>query len=252
MGCSTKPVITATKTILTFCFALFFSTIASHARVLAADAQLVTSTGEAQVPATAESNSDVSISLEGPNDIAVQKGKIFKDPGATAKTRTTGKDISEQILKDVTVDSNRMIITYRVGETQVHRVVRFVDSEPNGCEYSLTFKITNIGLGLGAGWGEAILRSDGVESYFHVRTFGLAEAGFWKSGLEGCVSNLKKPQDLVGQYVVMGAALTPGVGASFSKMYGGNNISIHTLVTGITMGLGATIGFKSLTIEFRR
>jgi lipid-binding SYLF domain-containing protein len=112
----------------------------------------------------------------------------------------------------------------------------------------IEFRIVRAGFILGASSGSGTLRYSGKRYRLRVSgvslgaTFGAASAEF-----VGRVRNLRKPQDIQGNYTAVGAGLAAAGGGSVARLRNSRGVELE--VSGKQVGLMASIDLSGLRIR---
>ncbi len=111
----------------------------------------------------------------------------------------------------------------------------------------LNFKVTSVGLGVGATWGSGSLSFQGKQYPVRVEGIDLAKVGVAELEAVGRVYNLKKPDDIFGTYNQVGAGLAVVGGIKGMALRNAKGVIID--LTAIQRGIAASLGIGSLQIK---
>ncbi len=104
----------------------------------------------------------------------------------------------------------------------------------------ITFEATSLGVGATISWGKGWLTFRGKSYPILVQGLGVVGVGLAQVKAKGEVYNLKKPEDIVGDYAEAGAgiALVGGVKGFLAKSQKGVVIDLSAEQTGVSFNLG--------------
>lgn len=114
---------------------------------------------------------------------------------------------------------------------------------------TLTFKITSVGLGVGASWGRGTLNFRGRNYPLRVEGLDLAKVGVTELEATGRVFNINRPEEIYGTYnqVSAGVAVVGGIQGIALR----NSRGVLIDLTATQRGLGANLGIGTLEIKPR-
>jgi len=114
---------------------------------------------------------------------------------------------------------------------------------------TITFKITSVGLGLGASWGRGTLHFRGRNYPIRVEGLDLAKVGVAELEATGRVFNINKPEEIYGTYnqVSAGVAVVGGIQGIALR----NSRGVIIDLTATQRGLIANLGIGTLEIKPR-
>jgi hypothetical protein len=114
---------------------------------------------------------------------------------------------------------------------------------------TLTFKITSVGLGLGASWGRGTLHFRGRNYPIRVEGLDLAKVGVAELEATGRVFNINKPEEIYGTYnqVSAGVAVVGGIQGIALR----NSRGVLIDLSATQRGLIANLGIGTLEIKPR-
>jgi hypothetical protein len=114
---------------------------------------------------------------------------------------------------------------------------------------TISFKTGSVAAGLGFSWGGGILSYKGKKREVKVQGLSVGKVGITKATATGNVYNLKKLEDINGNYVGVGAGATLGGGAGALTMKNQNGVVIEVVAT--SKGLGLSIGTGGVDINLK-
>ncbi len=114
---------------------------------------------------------------------------------------------------------------------------------------TIAFKSGSVAAGLGFSWGGGTLTYKGKKHDLKVQGMSVGKVGITKATASGKVYNLKKLEDINGNYVGVGAGATVGGGAGAVTMKNQNGVVIEVVST--SKGLGIAIGSGGVDINLK-
>ncbi len=111
----------------------------------------------------------------------------------------------------------------------------------------LNFKVTSVGLGIGATWGKGSLSFKGKQYPVRIEGIDLAKVGVAELEAVGRVFNLKNPDDIYGTYNQVGAGLAIVGGIKGIALRNAKGVIID--LTAVQRGISASLGIGSLEIK---
>ena len=104
----------------------------------------------------------------------------------------------------------------------------------------ITFEATSLGVGATVSWGKGWFTYKGKSYPILVQGLGVVGLGLSQVKAKGTVYNLKKPNDIVGDYAEAGAgiALVGGVKGFLAKSKKGVILDLNAEQTGVSFNLG--------------
>jgi len=121
---------------------------------------------------------------------------------------------------------------------------RAADEKPDA---TLEFNGGSAAAGIGVSWGAGVLKYEGKSYPFKVNGLSIGAVGLSQASASGDVFNLKKLEDLNGNYVTVGAGLTVAGGGGAAAMKNQNGVTIH--VKGTTQGAKVVVGGSGVDIQ---
>ena len=121
---------------------------------------------------------------------------------------------------------------------------RAADEKPDA---TLEFNGGSAAAGIGVSWGAGVLKYEGKSYPFKVNGLSIGAVGLSQASASGDVFNLKKLEDLNGNYVAVGAGLTVAGGGAAAAMKNQNGVTIQ--VKGTTQGAKVVIGASGVDIQ---
>jgi hypothetical protein len=112
---------------------------------------------------------------------------------------------------------------------------------------TISFKSGSVAAGIGFSWGGGTLTYKGKNHALKVEGMSVGNVGITKATAVGKVYNLKKLEDIDGNYVGVGAGATLGGGGGAVTMKNQNGVVIE--VTSTTKGLSVAIGSGGVEIS---
>jgi hypothetical protein len=114
------------------------------------------------------------------------------------------------------------------------------DQKPLAPVGQITFEATSVGVGATMSWGKGWLTFKGKSYPILVQGLGVVGLGFAKVKARGQVYNLKKPDDIAGDYAEAGAgiALVGGVKGFVAKNSKGVVLDLSAEQSGVSFNLG--------------
>lgn len=121
---------------------------------------------------------------------------------------------------------------------------RAEDAKPDA---TLEFNGGSVAAGVGVSWGAGVIKYKGRSYAFKVNGLSIGAVGATEASASGEVFNLKKIEDLNGNYVAAGAGLTVAGGGAVSAMKNQNGVTIH--VKGTAIGAKVTLAGGGVDIQ---
>jgi hypothetical protein len=112
---------------------------------------------------------------------------------------------------------------------------------------TISFKSGSVAAGIGFSWGGGTLTYKGKDYALEVEGMSVGKVGITKATAVGKVYNLKKLEDIDGNYVGVGAGATVGGGGGAVTMKNQNGVVIEVIST--TKGLSVAIGSGGVEIS---
>ncbi|GLI33758.1 EipA family protein [Desulforhabdus amnigena] len=113
----------------------------------------------------------------------------------------------------------------------------------------INFETGSVAAGIGFSWGGGTLSYKGKSYPLKVDGMSVGKVGITKATATGTVYNLKKLEDINGNYVGVGAGASLGGGAGAVTMKNQNGVVIEVVAT--TKGLGITLGSGGVNINLK-
>jgi hypothetical protein len=109
---------------------------------------------------------------------------------------------------------------------------------------------TSVAVGIGVSWGDGVLTYQGKDYKFSVDGLSVADVGISKVNATGKVYNLKKVQDLAGNYAAGGVGAAVGAGVAAQTMTNQNGVTIE--LTAVQTGVKFTFAAKGIDIKLKQ
>jgi hypothetical protein len=114
---------------------------------------------------------------------------------------------------------------------------------------TIAFKTGSVAAGIGFSWGGGTLTYKGKKSELKVEGMSVGKVGISKATATGKVYNLKKLEDISGNYVGVGAGATLGGGVGAVSMKNQNGVVIEVVAT--SKGLSVALGSGGVDISLK-
>jgi hypothetical protein len=121
---------------------------------------------------------------------------------------------------------------------------RAADEKPDA---TLEFNGGSVAAGVGVSWGAGVIKYKGMSYAFKVNGLSVGAVGLSEASASGEVFNLKKLDDLNGNYVAVGTGLTVAGGGAVAAMKNQNGVTIHVKAT--TQGAKVTLGGGGVDVQ---
>jgi hypothetical protein len=109
---------------------------------------------------------------------------------------------------------------------------------------------TSVAVGVGVTWGDGVLTYQGKDYKFSVSGLSVVDVGVSKVSVVGKVYNLKKVQDLSGNYAAGGAGIAVGGGAAAQAMKNQHGVTIE--LTATQTGVKFTLAAEGVDIKLKK
>lgn len=122
-------------------------------------------------------------------------------------------------------------------------------AQPQTSSGTVSIDLTSAAAGVGASWGNGVLRYQGKAYHFNVTGLTVGDVGISTISAVGNVYNLYRPSELAGNYAAVGAAIAVagGVGGVTMKNQKGVLIQLYSVQQGVQL----TIGPQGFNIEMK-
>lgn len=213
------------------------------------------------------------IELEGDAEMVVQVGQDYVEPGV--KVKNSNGHVDNALAKAIritppkidTLKPGQHTIRYDITESgnrhamSKYRMVTVLDSAPIAQDKAsfvnepnergkVKIRITSLGLGMGAIWGEGVLYFKEEEFPFTLSGLSLANVGLSTSEISGEVQNLSTPENFEGEYWALQLGITVGGGFYHTGMVNTQNVRLS--LSGFPRGLAVHAGINGVTVKLIR
>ena len=127
--------------------------------------------------------------------------------------------------------------------------VQGLGAEEQKPDATIAFTTGSVAAGIGFSWGGGTLTYQGKTYPVKVDGMSVGQVGVTKATASGKVYNLKKLEDINGNYTGVGAGATLGGGAGAVTMKNQNGVVIEVVAT--TKGLNVTLGSGGVDIKLK-
>ena len=119
------------------------------------------------------------------------------------------------------------------------RDIAFSQGDTSG---KVTLESKSIAVGVGVSWGDGVLEYRGKKYPFTVEGLSVRDLGVAKVSAQGTVTNLKKLEDLNGNYVLAATGGAVGGGAGVAALENQNGVEMALTATGQDVKLSIAQG----------
>jgi hypothetical protein len=119
------------------------------------------------------------------------------------------------------------------------RDIAFSQGDTSG---KVTLESKSIAVGVGVSWGDGVLEYRGKKYPFTVEGLSVLDLGVAKVSAQGTVTNLKKLEDLNGNYVLAATGGAVGGGAGVAALENQNGVEMALTATGQDVKLSIAQG----------
>ncbi len=141
----------------------------------------------------------------------------------------------------------RLMVCVAVAALFVFVGVQGFAAETKKPDATISFKSGSVAAGIGFSWGSGTLTYKAKNHALKVEGMSVGNVGITKATAVGKVYNLKKLEDIDGNYVGVGAGATVGGGGGAVTMKNQNGVIIEVVST--TKGLSVAIGGGGVEIS---
>jgi len=115
-------------------------------------------------------------------------------------------------------------------------------SAQQGTTGKVTLESKSVAIGVGVSWGDGVLEYRGKKYPFTVEGLSVLDLGVAKVSAQGTVTNLKKLEDLNGNYVLVATGGAVGGGAGVAALENQNGVEMALTATGQDVKLSIAQG----------